>query len=243
MKKVQKLLLNGSALALVLVGQYGCTGSMESETATQSAPVQQEVLAPITSGTVVETMNAGGYTYVLLENAGQSNWVAIPTMDVKPGQKIELQPGAEMGPFKSVSLNRTFEKITFSSGPKTVAVAAGATLPTGHPAIPSAPVTTPPGHPVINAASAAPAAMAAASPAPQAVIFSGKLVETMDVAGYTYLCLEKDGVQSWAAIPVTAVKVGDDIEIHQGMVMKNFNSKALNRTFDAIIFSDGIVSK
>jgi hypothetical protein len=69
------------------------------------------------SGKVVETMDSGGYTYVLLEKKGKKTWVAVPQMPVTVGQKLELQPGAEMGNFTSKSLNRTFDKIIFSGGP------------------------------------------------------------------------------------------------------------------------------
>jgi hypothetical protein len=69
------------------------------------------------SGKVVETMNAGGYTYVCLEKNGKKTWVAVPEMQITVGQNISLQPGAEMVGFRSKSLNRTFESIIFSAGP------------------------------------------------------------------------------------------------------------------------------
>ena len=43
--------------------------------------------------------------------------------------------------------------------------------------------------------------------------YAGKVVETMNSAGYTYICLEKDGKKRWAAIPATEVKDGDEIAI------------------------------
>lgn len=70
---------------------------------------------------------------------------------------------------------------------------------------------------------------------------AGKVKETMNSAGYTYVLLEKDGVQTWAALPETQVAVGQEITIYAGMEMKNFKSNTLNRTFDSIIFSSGIV--
>jgi hypothetical protein len=69
----------------------------------------------------------------------------------------------------------------------------------------------------------------------------GTVVETMNAGGYTYLCLENNGQKSWAAIRETPVKVGEEVEIAHGAVMRNFTSKTLGRTFDAIIFSQGIV--
>lgn len=69
------------------------------------------------SGKVVETMNAGGYTYIsVVEKNGKKTWVAIPVTKVKVGQKVTYQPGAEMRNFTSKTLNRTFESIIFSPG-------------------------------------------------------------------------------------------------------------------------------
>ncbi len=74
------------------------------------------------------------------------------------------------------------------------------------------------------------------------ITIKGSVVETMNAAGYTYLCLENEGQKRWAAIPESQVSVGDQVEISQGMVMTNFSSKTLGRTFDEIIFSQGIVN-
>lgn len=70
---------------------------------------------------------------------------------------------------------------------------------------------------------------------------SGKVLETMDSSGYTYVLLEKDDVKTWAAIPQTKVAVGETLTVQPGMVMPSFTSKTLNRTFSNIIFSGGVV--
>ena len=72
---------------------------------------------------------------------------------------------------------------------------------------------------------------------------SGKVVETMNASGYTYLCVEADGQKTWAAIPTTQVKVGDEVSLASGMVMHNFTSQSLHRTFPEIVFSRGITKK
>lgn len=69
---------------------------------------------------------------------------------------------------------------------------------------------------------------------------SGKVVETMNSAGYTYISLEKNGKKTWVAIPETSVKVGQKITCQPGMVMNDFTSKSLNRTFESIVFSGGL---
>lgn len=85
------------------------------------------------SGKVVETMDAGGYTYVCLEKNGKKTWVAVPQTKVVVGSKMTFQPGSEMQNFPSKSLGRTFDSIIFSGGP-----AAGA-APSGKPAATATP--------------------------------------------------------------------------------------------------------
>lgn len=68
----------------------------------------------------------------------------------------------------------------------------------------------------------------------------GKIVETMDSNGYTYLLLDASQGKLWIAIPQTAVKVDQEVNCAPGLTMNNFTSKTLNRTFESIIFSPGI---
>lgn len=70
---------------------------------------------------------------------------------------------------------------------------------------------------------------------------SGKVVETMDAGGYTYVCLEKNGKKTWVAVPQTKIVVGSKMTFQPGQEMQNFPSKSLGRTFDSIIFSGGAV--
>ena len=86
------------------------------------------------SGKVVETMDAGGYTYICVEKNGKKTWVAVPQMKVVVGSKMTFQPGSEMQNFASKSLGRTFDSIIFSGGP-----AVSGTAPAGHPAVSAPP--------------------------------------------------------------------------------------------------------
>ncbi len=67
-------------------------------------------------GTVAETMNSGGYTYILLQTKSKMFWVAIAESNVKVGEEVVLAPGMEMLEFHSKSLDRTFDSIIFSEG-------------------------------------------------------------------------------------------------------------------------------
>lgn len=70
---------------------------------------------------------------------------------------------------------------------------------------------------------------------------TGTIKETMDAAGYTYMNLATGDQNLWVAIPQSKVKVGDKVSVVEGMEMKNFHSNSFDRTFDAIIFSPGMV--
>ncbi|MCP4269622.1 MAG: DNA-binding protein [Candidatus Brocadiaceae bacterium] len=67
-------------------------------------------------GTVAETMDSGGYTYILLQTKSKMFWVAISETKVDVGQEVVLAPGFEMVEFHSKSLNRDFDSIIFSEG-------------------------------------------------------------------------------------------------------------------------------
>jgi hypothetical protein len=71
---------------------------------------------------------------------------------------------------------------------------------------------------------------------------AGKVVETMDSGGYTYALVEKDGAKTWVALPKSRIAVGNEITCQPGMVMNNFSSPSLNRSFKHIVFSRGITS-
>ena len=81
------------------------------------------------------------------------------------------------------------------------------------------------------------------SAAPAAAEISGTVVQTMNASGYTYVLLEKDGTQSWCAMPETEIQVGEDIAVAPGAPMYNFNSRTLNKTFDTIYFTSGVVAR
>ena len=89
---------------------------------------------------------------------------------------------------------------------------------------------------------AAPASQppAARQPAADTGHLSGKVVETMDGGGYTYLAVMKGGEKLWAAIPATNVKVGQEVRLQRGIEMENFSSRALGRTFKSILFCGGL---
>jgi len=77
-----------------------------------------------------------------------------------------------------------------------------------------------------------------ADPASQAPTkyFSGKVLETMNAGGYTYVHVDNGTSQIWAAAPQFEAKVGEKVTVPEGMPMKDYESKSLNRKFDVVFF-------
>ena len=71
----------------------------------------------------------------------------------------------------------------------------------------------------------------------------GKVAEVMNSGGYTYILLQTKTKMFWVAIAETKVDVGQEVVLAPGMEMIEFHSKSLDRTFDAIIFSEGLITE
>jgi hypothetical protein len=75
---------------------------------------------------------------------------------------------------------------------------------------------------------------------PDAIAHTATVVETMSSAGYTYIRVEEKGNKFWIALPETQVSIGEVISFYEQMLMENFTSRSLNRTFDRILFVEAI---
>ncbi|MBI3375666.1 MAG: nucleotide-binding protein [Betaproteobacteria bacterium] len=71
---------------------------------------------------------------------------------------------------------------------------------------------------------------------PPAAPVKGEVLEVRDVETYTYLRLKTKDGETWAAVPKTAVKKGAEITIENALLMTNFESKSMKKTFDRIVF-------
>lgn len=95
----------------------GSSSSAAKASAMQQAVQQPPSQGPNVSGRVVQTIDSGGYTYVLLKKKDNSTiWVAAPAMKVSVGEQATFEGGMEMINFPSSTLKRTFDKVIFSNG-------------------------------------------------------------------------------------------------------------------------------
>jgi hypothetical protein len=80
------------------------------------------------------------------------------------------------------------------------------------------------------------AADAPATAAAATSVVTGEVLEVKDVDSYTYLRLKTGDGETWAAVGKAPVKVGAKVTIDNPMIMKNFESKSLKKTFATIVF-------
>ncbi|OYT11453.1 MAG: hypothetical protein B6I18_04055 [Bacteroidetes bacterium 4572_112] len=74
--------------------------------------------------------------------------------------------------------------------------------------------------------------------------YQGEIVNFEHGGGYTYIEVkEKTEKTFWIAVEKADVKKGDIIQFQKELVMHNFKSKALNKTFDEVMFASNLYHK
>jgi len=99
--------------AAALIALSGCSDRGPAETTSDNPALSAPVPAGMVRGTVLETMNSGGYTYVLLETDRDTRWAAARETAVSVGDVVQVSEGMAMTNFQSRTLNRTFELVYF----------------------------------------------------------------------------------------------------------------------------------
>ena len=118
-----------AGLSLIL---SGCGESADEPAA--NPLLAEPVPAGMVRGAVLETMDAGTYTYVLLDLDTEQRWYAGPKTNVSVGDIIQTAEGMAMGQFTSESLGRTFESLYFVG---VLGNLSSGEMPAGHPTTPA----------------------------------------------------------------------------------------------------------
>lgn len=92
-------------------------------------PTMPDAAAPAVTGTVVEVLPSGHYTFLKLKTADGDEWAAVKAEPVEVGERVRIVAANLMENFKSASLKRVFAKLWFGSLDKT-GPAIAASLPT-----------------------------------------------------------------------------------------------------------------
>ena len=99
-------------LSLLTIALLSSCSKNEDESKVNSKS-QTEMTSVVHQGEVLDKIDTGNYSYLKISENNKSYWIAVPTMDVKKGEKIFFSKFMEMKNFKSETLNRTFESVLF----------------------------------------------------------------------------------------------------------------------------------
>jgi uncharacterized protein YdeI (BOF family) len=113
----------------------GASAATAQETSVAAARVQAgEPQLTTFSGTILETMDAAGYTYMKLKTANGEEWTAVSQAVVKTGDTVTVSDGLLMQGFESRTLERKFDRIYFGRLASAAETAAGGAMPAAGPA-------------------------------------------------------------------------------------------------------------
>jgi hypothetical protein len=121
------------------VGGSAQAGAGTPPASAASNPAAQPAAQPAQTpnawqGTVAETMDSGGYTYVLLDIGTEKIWCATTATPVKVGDKVTVPMGQMMTDFRSATLDRVFPEIYFTTAIwKAGSEPKAGGMPAGHP--------------------------------------------------------------------------------------------------------------
>jgi len=111
--KASRLLLFGAILLII-----GC-GKEKAKTISKSScpmPSSCNAAGPHleSSGMVLESINAAGYTYVRINTGKDTVWAAAPQFAAKTGDTVEFSRSMPMENYQSKTLKRTFSVVYFN---------------------------------------------------------------------------------------------------------------------------------
>ena len=129
---VLPLFLLGCNDAPATAGADRPAGSAKTRTSPAALAAITEPQDTQMRGAVVETMDAGQYTYVRLKTSNGDIWAAVSRQALKAGAEITIGNAIWMENFESKTLNKKFEHILFGAIVTPGSAMAGA-LPQGHP--------------------------------------------------------------------------------------------------------------
>lgn len=191
------------------------------------------------SGTIVETIQVPGYTYLRLKNEQGEVWAAVESnASLRAGQSVTVKQPTLMKAFRSKTLGRTFDSIYFGSLGSSSGASAATALPPGHPPVaeqgqqPAAPTATATSVAIASGKNAA-RVQDLYSPNPwrdgARVRVRGVVVKkTEGVLGFTYAHLrdgsgdEKRGDHDLTVTTKQPLKLGDIVTL-EGTLRRNVN--------------------
>jgi len=102
-------------IAIVLViALAACAKKAETPAVMKPAPVASASAGSLT-GTVEETIDAAGYTYVRVKTASGDQWAAVTQTPLTKGATVTINAQMTAEKFESKTLHRTFDRVVFGT--------------------------------------------------------------------------------------------------------------------------------
>lgn len=102
-----------TALFISLNLLLGCEKDVQQPPTPKVATHSEDKSTNLASGTVIESIDAAGYTYVQVESNTENIWLAGPKTTITQGGSIDVNTRAPMRNFHSKALDRDFPVIYF----------------------------------------------------------------------------------------------------------------------------------
>ncbi len=64
----------------------------------------------------------------------------------------------------------------------------------------------------------------------------GKVIDKIPAKGYTYLQVSENKNDYWIAVPTMEIEIGETVYFSKFMVMEDFSSENIDKSFDEILF-------
>src|SRR3989339_1115750 len=109
---MRKTLISISFIS-TLVLFIACGEKEQPQVQDQNQMMNKPVSETVHNVQVEEKIDANNYSYLKVKENGNSFWIAVPKMDINPGEYVIFSKSMEMKNFKSETLNKTFESILF----------------------------------------------------------------------------------------------------------------------------------
>lgn len=102
-----------SMLLILILALFTACGEKEQPQSDNNNNNNEQMSAAPHNVLVEEKADASNYSYLKVKEKDKSYWIAVPKMDINPGEYVIFSKAMEMKNFKSDVLNKTFETILF----------------------------------------------------------------------------------------------------------------------------------
>jgi len=108
-----RITIVGFLFILTLAFVIACGEKEQPQVQNQNQIMNATPVEGVHNVLVEEKLDASNYSYLKVNEKGNSFWIAVSKMEINPGDYVIYSKFMEMKNFKSESLNRTFESILF----------------------------------------------------------------------------------------------------------------------------------